>query len=339
MGYIKKIKFSRITTLLATVVVFGFSANPASALTISPPKLEVSSNPGEVVTQTIKLFNEEARENVFYTEVQNFTARGEFGEPGFVENSEEDGSSLADWIEISPRPIVLAAGERKEINFEIQIPKNADPGGHYAGVLFSTTPPGQEIGNSAIGISGKIGALVLLRIAGEVQESGKLLEFDTMDGKRLFSSRPVQFYARFQNLGNVHLKPLGEIKIKGIFDVTSTPDTLAVNDAGGNVLSNSIRRFDSVWGKSGTTQISEDDGFFAGLKNEWKNFAFGKFQADLVLSFGSEGQQVTKSIEFWIIPWRIITCLVIILLLIFVVLKIGIKRYNKWIVKKAKAIV
>lgn len=335
----KKIKFCGLTMALAVVAVFGFSYDDqAFALTISPPKIEINSAPGDVVNQVIKLHNEEERDNIFFAEVQNFKARGELGEPGFIQSEEKDGLSLADWIEISTEPITLSAGERIEIPFKITIPENADPGGHYAGVLFSTTPPGKEIGDASIGISGKLGSLILLRVAGEVQESGILLEFDTEGGTRLFSSKPIQFYARFSNQGNVHLKPKGEIKIKGIFDITSTPDSLAVNEIEGNVLPNSVRRFETVWGKA-DNKITEENkkSFFAELKNEWRNFALGKYQADLTLSYGSEGQQVKKSLEFWVFPWRIITCLAIGLFILIIILKFGIKKYNRWVIEKAKA--
>ncbi len=325
--------------LLSAIAVFGFSYdNHASALTISPPKIEIDGAPGDVINQVIKLYNEEGRDNVFFAEVQNFQARGEMGEPGFTQSAEKDGFSLASWIEVSTEPIALSAGERREILFKVIIPQNADPGGHYAGVLFSTTPPGKETGAASIGISGKLGPLILLKVAGEIQESGKLLEFDTKNGTKFFTRKPVEFYIRFSNQGNIHLKPRGEIKIKGIFDITSTPDSLAVNETEGNVLPNSVRKFETVWGKADNKIAEENNaGFVEELKNEWRNFAFGKYQADLILSYGSEGQQVEKSLEFWVIPWRIITCLAIGLFILIIILKFGIKKYNKWVIEKAKA--
>lgn len=335
MNCVNKIELYGLTTLLAAAAVLGFSVDQVFALTISPPKIEINGSPGDVTNQIIKLYNEENRENVFFAEIQNFKARGELGEPGFAQSAGKDDFSLANWIEISAEPIKLSAGERKEIPFKIVIPENADPGGHYAGVLFSTTPPEQETGATAIGISGKLGSLILLRVAGEVQESGKLLEFNTEGGIRFFSSKPVQFYARFENRGNVHLKPQGEIKIKGIFDITSASNSLEVNETGGNVLPDSVRRFETVWGKKSDIQIAKESGFLSELKNEWENFALGKYQADLVLLYGTEGQQVKEKLEFWVVPWRIMTCFAIVLIIVLIILKFGIKRYNRWVIKKA----
>ncbi len=335
MNHVKKIKFYGLTILLATAAVLGFSADQVFALTISPPKIEINGNPGDVVNQAIKLYNEENRENVFFAEVQNFKARGELGEPRFTQSAEKDDFSLASWIEISAEPITLSAGERREIPFKIVIPKDADPGGHYAGVFFSTMPPERETGAAAIGISGKLGSLILLRVAGEVQESGKLLEFNTEGGTRFFSSKPVKFYARFENQGNVHLKPQGEIKIKGIFDVTSASDSLAVNEAGGNVLPDSVRRFETVWGEKSDAQTAKENSFLSELKNEWDNFALGKYQADLVLSYGTGGRQAEEKLEFWVIPWRIMICSAIVLIIVLIILKFGIKRYNRRVIKKA----
>lgn len=313
-------------------VIFGmFLAQGTLALTISPPKFELDGNPGSIIKQVVKLFNETEEARVFYPSLQGFVARGEAGEPGLVAESEY---GLSKWIEIAPGPISLAPKERKEIGFVVEVPENAEPGGHYAAILFSTQPPEKMQGATPIAIAGKLGSLVLLKVGGAVIESGKLIEFNTKDGKSFFTHLPVDFYVRFENLGNVHLKPQGEIKITGLLDITSTPATIAVNNAGGNALPKSIRRYDVSWTKPGvqgsTLNVIEE------LKAQWKGFAIGKFTAHLNLYYGTEGKQMTDLESFWVFPWLLILVIAIGLAVVFFGLKVGIRKYNAWIIRRSR---
>lgn len=322
-------QFFLITICVLVGVVL---AQTAQALTISPPKFELDGNPGSIIKQVIKLFNETEEARVFYPSLQGFIARGEAGEPGLIAESEY---GLSKWVKIDTGPISLSPKERKEIPFAVEVPENAEPGGHYAAILFSTQPPEAMQGATPIAIAGKLGSLVLLKVGGRLIESGKLVEFNTKDGKSFFTHLPVDFYIRFENLGNVHLKPQGEIKITGLLDITSTPTAIAVNNAGGNALPKSIRRYDVSWSKSGLG-TGEGQSLLQELKAQWKGFAIGKFTAHLNLYYGAEGKQMTGLESFWVFPWLLILVIAIGLAVVFFGLKVGIKKYNAWIIRKAK---
>ena len=324
----RKFFFTTICILFGMVL-----AQTAQALTISPPKFELDGNPGSIIKQVIKLFNETEEAKVFYPSLQDFVARGEAGEPGLVEKSE---FGLSEWVKIDTGPIFLSGKERKEIGFVVEVPENAEPGGHYAAILFSTQPPEKMQGATPIAIAGKVGSLVLLKVGGEILESGKLVEFDTKDGKSFFTHLPIDFYVRFENLGNVHLKPQGQIKITGLLDITSTPTTLLVNEAGGNALPQSIRRYDVNWTKPGLKTIT--NGIFEELTHQWKGFAIGKFTAHLNLYYGTEGKQMAASETFWVFPWLLILVLAVGVTVLVLGLKVGIRKYNAWIIRKAKNI-
>ncbi|MDI6602777.1 MAG: hypothetical protein QME57_01480 [Patescibacteria group bacterium] len=308
---------------LITILIF---VNSARALTISPPLMEIDVNPGDTVKKTIKIYNETEEENTYYSSVANFTARGEEGEPGFLESEETRGYSLASWIEIDKSPFRLAKNERKEIPFIIRVPKNAEPGGHYGVIFFSTQPPVLEKEQTAIGVLGKIGSLVLVRVAGEIREEGRLIEFDTADKKTFYNRLPVDFAFRFENTGNVHLKPRGEIQIVNLFGKQTAK--IPVNLVGGNVLPESIRRFQSSWEKKNGS-LAKGTGFFAELKNEKNNFALGRYKAELIL-VGFEGG--VKSL--WIFPWRFLLVSLIVLIVAILLLVWLLKTYNKWIIRR-----
>jgi len=77
-------------------------------------------------------------------------------------------------------------------------------------------------------------------------------------------------------------------------------------------------------------------GFFEELQNEWNNFALGRFSANLFLLFGqAQPQTMEKNLNFWVIPWRVIICFLIVLAVMISTLIKLIKAYNRWIIRKA----
>ena len=128
-----------------TVAVFIFSLfitfswiapREAHALTITPIRYEIAGNPGEVLEQKMTLVNETKKDQLLYVSFSNFEAQGDTGSPTFVEPKE----GLGTWISTSQSTINLGAGEQKVINFKIEIPKDAEPGGHFAAIFWGTNP-------------------------------------------------------------------------------------------------------------------------------------------------------------------------------------------------------
>ncbi len=317
------------TISLAAVLFLSFSS--VDALTISPPLLEIIANPGEKIEEEIKVICDPGEENIpFFPSVANFGAKGEGGEPDFFE--EERPYSLAPWIKIDRSPIVFSEKRRRiNVPFTIDIPEEAEPGGHYGVIFFSREP---EIREEAVtlGIGGKLGALILVKVTGEIREEGRLIEFDTEDGKSFYNRLPINFFVRFENIGNVHLKPRGRIEIKDIFG--KIKETLLVNEENRNVLPESIRKFTVIWKKGDPGLLQEVSRnslarFLSELKEEKRNFAFGKYLAILTLEdYG------TKEKILWIIPWRLFSFCLICLIVILLVMKKLIGTYNKWLIKK-----
>ena len=316
-------------TLITFLVIGGlFFTQQALALTISPPRMELSADPGQKFGEVIKLFNETDSVKTIYTSTANFTAKqGEEGVPMFLEV--EENSGLADWIEIEKGPITLFPSERKEIPFTVSVPKFADPGGHYAAVFFGDKSPEAEGG--AVEVAGKLGSLILLRVSGDIKEKGRLIEFSLADGKDFYEHLPVSFVAGLENSGNVHLKPKGEILIKNILGFTS--DKVEVNKRGGNVLPGTNRHFESSWLK--TSFEGTPSGFWQKLNVEKNNFALGRYKAELILGYGTNGEQAIDDVVFWVFPWHLllVSGILIALLIFLIILVIG--RYNRWIVRKA----
>ncbi|MFA5188828.1 MAG: hypothetical protein WC460_05700 [Patescibacteria group bacterium] len=313
--------FSLVIALLAVGLLLPLAS---SAVTVSPPIIEIDAAKGDVINQSIKVRNEGAAAATYYLSAERFVAGGEAGEPSFTGEDVD----LATWIKFPFQSITVPAGSTVEVPFSIIVPNYAGPGGHYAAIFLSTAPPEAANAGSQVSIASRIGTLILVRIAGEIKESAQIAEFSTAG--KTFSSLPVDFSVRVKNDGNVHLKPMGTITIKNMWGAVA--GKVAVNEAGGNVLPDQIRKFDAGWLKDPNAVGATT--FWGKYMQEKENFAFGSYTADLSLAYGTAGNTLTASTTFMVIPWNIIIVNLLIIVIIVVILYFAIKKYNKWILKK-----
>jgi len=324
------IKDKKISIGLLLLASFLFLLPLTShALTISPPRVELEADPGVTISGKMKLINGEESDQTFYSSFENFEAKGETGVPSFIESKED----LAGWMSTNSQ-ITVKKGEEVVIDYSITVPKNAEPGGHFAAIFWNTTPPQ----NSQIAVGAKIGMLVLLKVSGPIKEGGGILEFSTKNNQKFFTSLPVNFFYRFQNSGADRAKPKGEIKIKNILGITS--NKVDANPVEGNILPNSIRRFEMTWENSDKNYISQaEDGFilkfFNNVKQEWHNFAFGRYKADLNIVYGSQNIPAFSSVALWVFPWHLLLITLIIVIAIVLLGRREISKYNKWVVSSA----
>ncbi len=307
-----------------SMLILGGSFTFVSALTISPARIELNSDPGGLVSDSFLLINEQENEQTYYTSVENFEAQGESGTPNFTTSKE----GLASWVEVTSQ-ITLKKGERAKIPFTVHVPKDADAGGHFAAIFLSTVPPSTKAGEVAVGA--KVGMLVLLRVNGDVKEGGGVVSFSLKDNSHFATELPIQFMYRFSNSGNDRVNPTGEITIRNMIGVVT--EHLNANPNVGNVLPNSTRRFEVTWGEE--EPLPPSASFFSRVGYEARNFAFGVYSANMTLSFGAASTS-SNSTLFFVFPWHLMTVVIIALALIFFIGRSLIKRYNRWIIKQAQ---
>ncbi|XOU93988.1 MAG: hypothetical protein ACNFW9_04030 [Candidatus Kerfeldbacteria bacterium] len=314
------------------IAIIGFGIAPsAQAITLIPPTLELGLTPGQAVNTVIKLFNETSETIELYTEARSFTAKDDTGQPDFDFNTESIG--LSTWMNVEEGPIVIESGERYEVSVIINPPINADPGGHYAALFFTSAAPEE----GQVKVASKIGTLILASVEGDVNEQGSISEFIVEDGQKMFNRLPVGFVSRFNNTGNVHLKPVGNVEINNLFGKTT--DTLDFNASKGATLPKSTRKYDIVWEKGNVDNVSGNfwSDFWQEFGNEKDNFAFGKYTATLSITAGtSQIVSDTGTVTFWVMPWRLLLVWFIVIVFGILLLIFLFKKYNAWIIKKAK---
>jgi len=243
---------------------------------ITPLTFELTANPGDVLTNKLKVYNPTDTIVAIEMEVEDFRAIGEAGQV-IVAPEEEITYSLKRWVKTEPTEFTLEPGEQKFVDFEISVPENAEPGGKYGSILASTAGIiGGEITGAAI--AQKVGALLLLTVAGEVREDLIVREFSAPS---FLEYGPVPFSIRFENTGTVHVRPRGFVTIinwwgKKVADV-EFPQL--------NVIPGAIRKIETKW------------------ENKW---LLGRYTATLIGSYGTTNIPFNPPVlTFWVFPWKV----------------------------------
>ena len=304
------VKTKLIFFSLIIFLSFFLLSNPLFALTVMSPILELEIEPGKSQSGFVKLYNETNSDLILTSSLESFKAGDETGQPIFLAPEQKD--QFLNWFIDLPGEIILRPQQVILAPFIVEVPANAAPGGYYAAIFWQMAS-GQAQNGSGAGVSGRIGTLVFLKVIGEVKESLTLTEFQIAPSRKYFFSFPLNFIAKINNQGNIHLAPQGQITLTGWL---GRKIDLEVNSEKRFILPDSSRRFDVVWGSRAKKNFWQDN--LAELYLEFKNLPFGRYQANFNLSFGSQNQTLIGNLSFWFIPWRLI--LVLFLFIIFLVM-------------------
>lgn len=260
----------------------------SQALTVTPPLFQISLEPGSVWQSSVKVANSNEFPLTVYAHVVNFVAEGEDGRGKFVPvlGGDERQGTLAEWIEIPEGPYVIPEGQTADIQFFVEVPSDAAPGGHFAAILIETKPLEESGEVLAVSTSQAVASLFFTRVEGDVIEKADIREFSVLS--HFVEIPEAEFSLRFENKGNVHVQPKGNIIITNMWGTER--GLIPVNNKThyGNVLPGTIRDFSFTWkGEPSITDI-------------------GRYKAEAVLAYGTDGvQSVTAITYFWVIPLKI----------------------------------
>ena len=281
----------RILVLSILIVVTAVAGGilPAHAqdsitLTITPPFFQLNLVPGQSWSSAIKVVNGNDRPLTLYGTAVNFAPEGEQGHGTLVPliNESAGADTFAAWTHVSAEAVTIGPEKTGEISFTLHVPDDASPGGHYGAILISTKPV-EDAGASHVSVAGAVSSLFLLRIGGDIHEEGSLREFST--DSSVYQSPEATFVLRFENTGNVHLQPQGDVTIYNMWGRERGKILINSNTDFGNVLPKSVRKFSFTW-KGGDTI-----------------FDAGRYTAIATLAYGKEARNnVSQSVSFWVVP-------------------------------------
>jgi len=279
-------------------LVENLNLSSTGDIIVGPGKTEVLLSPGDTYSMSVTASNATGMTKIIKFTAEDMGASNDPSTPLQFLGDKKGPYSLKDFVKTETDQLQLLAGQRVTMPVTISIPQDAAPGGLYGAIMVAaenlpgaTTVPSGQVGGQ-VNLITRVAVLVFVRVKGDVLESSYLKDF-TAD-KNFYEQGPVSFKITSENTGSVYLSPYGAIEVKDMLG--RTIDTRQVDPW--FVLPKVNRTRDITWNS---------------------NFLFGKYTAVLTLHRGyMNAKDVidTKSINFWIIPWKIVTVGLIILILI-----------------------
>ena len=328
-------------SLFFTLAIFPLASARADTslhLTVANPVVSLSIKPGAQYVLPIRVQNAGASSEKIKVGLMKFSAGAETGSPLLADLTSDD--IYAKWISFNIKMFEIQPQEWKTITATFTVPVNAGFS-YFPAIVFSRDDVVSQSSSAQLELRGAAASLVLLGIdRPDAVRSLSLASF-TVD-KPFYEYLPVTFTVRVTNNGNTFVLPRGNIFI----DHGSTKGVAAftINNQHGSILPDSTRAYtDSSWtdgfpvyspfvaNSSTETKLNWDT-------NQISKIRFGRFTANLVLVYndGTRDIPVEAHADFWVIPWRLLLGLLVLLILVglgayFLTKNIftGVKRFRR----------
>jgi hypothetical protein len=283
-------------------------------LAVSPPIISASANPGQSIVVQVNVQNITNSPLIMNSAADDFGAKDENGNPQLLfDEKTSTRYSLKFWIAPIESPIIQPK-TRITVPVTIDVPANAEPGGHYGVIQLTGKAP--NVSGSGVALSASIGVLVLLTVNGTVVQHLSPVDVTISHNNKagnFFEYGPLTFAERIKNDGNLHEAPSGNITITNLFG--GKPIVIGVNGARGNILPDSIRKFSQDYAKTSL---------------------FGYFTIKGSLTYDTNKTIVLPATSFWVIPYRLLIGVIAALVVLFFLLRFALKRYNRRIIERAR---
>ncbi len=309
-----------------TLLILCFLLLPSagSAMSLSPSVMEMNLEPGESGQYLLELYNETDQDIYLSGSIEIFKPKNEQGQAEIM--SPDVSHQAVTWLKLPVNSLALSPGDRLETPVLIDVPKTADAGGYYLAIVWETSG-GPKSDTNQVQVTSRLASLLLLAVGGEVKEELAITNFKLQAEATTYNHLPINFEVRLKNQGNVHTSPGGLLVIRNMFGKVT--QTVPFNDQQARVLPNSIRRYEIGWPQPEAEKFTWLQSYLPGLFNELNQLAFGKYTAQLQIEYGQDKLRVeTEEIHFWIVTWRSISFVLVIIVLIMM-LKILLVRLKR----------
>ena len=281
-------------------------------VTVSPVFFDLSTNPGSLVSDRIRVRNNTSSPLPIKIEVKRLTG----DENGALTLKDTSDDNSLSWIKFESTRIVAKPLEWTNIPFKIEVPTSAAYGYYYAVSLTQDKVVGSKTTGATITGAAAIPILLNVRKEGAKFE-GKLVSFKT--DSNMYDYPPVNFITKFENTGNVHIRPRGNIFVKDMLGRQIA--ILDVNQASGAVLPNSQRFFESTWTdgfivrepkmEDGQAVLDKNGKPKTSLKIKFEkilDLRIGRYTADALLVISTSERDIPFQAEtsFIVFPWLVV---------------------------------
>lgn len=308
-----------VSVLLPAGVAFAQAApgaRPPLDLMTSPLPLNVTTKPGVPVTADIRVKNNGTEPEFLKVDLMKFGANGDSGQPKLEEPQRQD--LFMNWVHFSETTFTAQPNVWKTVEMTIDPPKEAAFGYYYAVLFTRANPDKPTSGQSAV--EGGVASLVLLNVdAPGARREANVVKLTA--SQKVYEFLPASFSATLHNSGNIHLIPTGTLFIRRGDTQVAAMD---FNNQQGNILPGTDRTFTMDWSDGFPVyQMKTVDGKTKRGSLNWdfskvQKLRFGRYTATLVAVYddGQRDVPIEATVSFWVIPWRILGVILLIVLII-----------------------
>lgn len=256
----------------------GILAQTRIPLVVAPARQTVAVDPGKTENLQIRFFNESTSPMSGNIKAVDFIVTGSDGSPVLLEDQTND------WIKLPYDKATIPAGDVLPVNFKVQVPEDAVPGGRYVAIIFEQTGQlSQSSDNeSASLVTPRIVGLLSIKVNGPVVESAFVNIFKT---PKFMEFGKIPVYFEIMNKGGYHINPKGQITLTNWMG--KEVDRVTLEDK--NIFPNAKRTYEE---KLGSTWM------------------FGKYKVGLTASYGETGKTVLAESYVWIVPVTVIVIII-----------------------------
>lgn len=276
----------------AYVIEPGDDDDVTGQIVISPAKGELDVDAGDSVARKVTVINRTGGLLTIEFAVEDFEGSLDPSEAMVFLDDEDSAWGARNWLEPEVDSIVLDHGESITFDVDVNVPLDAEPGGHYAVVFASSTVESVDEEGAAVETAIREDCLFLITVSGDIIEDGAV---DPPEVPLFSEYGPIAIGLVFNNYGNVHLEPAGRVVIKNFYGrtVAEIPVESWV------ILPESSRRDIVQWDS---------------------NYLLGRYTATVELGYGSGDSPASAHSSFWVIPWKLVLGGLLILLVTAILL-------------------
>lgn len=258
-------------------------AQSQRSFTVSPPAVQANADPKASTQGLLKFTNNSSDELTFLVSIQDFIVTDNIGTPILsASGTLAKKFQASNWLTVDPPIFTLSPNQAQELVYKLRVPQDAVAGGHYAAVVYTPTAKDTDIKTGA-SVETKIGTLFYIKVKGVINENAIVTNFSA---NRFQEYGPITISTSIKNVGDIHISPAGNI----------TVESLGTEKEYQNISKYNI-----------FPQVSRDYQNTFGQK-----FMIGRFKATLTAYYGTNNSHLlTKTLYFWVIPWKLITILVL----------------------------
>lgn len=274
---------------------------------VGPVKTELTIDPGKQVGTNLTITNRFEKDRDFTLEIEDFSGTKDMSELVHFWGQNKGPFSLRDFLKPELTNFSLKSGQRITMPVVITIPEGTEPGGLFGAVVVTSEPTitdkalEEQNSQGNVSLISRVASLYFIRVSGPAKEDGQLMTFSA-NGK-FFTDPKISFRTVFENNGNVSLNPSGKIEIKNI--IGSKVGEIPIEPY--FVLPNAARAVDYNY-----------DGVFM----------LGYYTANLSLNAGYGDKIENKVVSFWVLPYKILILIVLILLAVIFLIQ-GVRKWLK----------